>query len=98
MPLSAHAYVAQESPNLTLFDFNQFVVELFRCQTELTHSTQWLHQQTVVTLENIAKSFSFQENQHFINDIPISKVKYPQCFDDWLEQVDKVVSLTNKDP
>ena len=28
-------------------------------------------------LENIAKSSSFQENQHFINDIPIFKAKDP---------------------
>ena len=31
---------------------------------ELTHSTKWLHQQTKEALENIAKSSSFQENQH----------------------------------
>ena len=39
-------------------------------------------------LENIARSSSFQENQYFINDIPIFKAKDPQCFDDWLEQTD----------
>ena len=38
-----------------------------------------------------------QENQHFINDIPIFKAKDPQSFDDWLEQIDKVAFLTNKD-
>ena len=47
---------------------------------------------------NIAKSSSFQENQHFINDIPIIKAKDPQSFDDWLEYIDKVASPTNKDP
>ena len=71
---------------------------MFKCHTKLTHSTQQLHQQTTDALENIAKSSSFQENQHFINDIPIFKAKDPQSFDDWLEQIDKVASLTNKDP
>ena len=49
-------------------------------------------------LNNIAKSSSFQENQHFMNDIPIFKAKDPQSFDEWLEQIDEVASLTNKDP
>ena len=49
-------------------------------------------------LENIAESSSFQENQHFINDIPIFKPKDPQSFDDWLEQIDKIALLTSKDP
>ena len=49
-------------------------------------------------MNNIAKSSSFQESQHFINDIPIFKAKDPQSFDDWLEQIDKVASQTNKDP
>ena len=40
----------------------------------------------------------FQENQHFINDIPSFKAKDPQSFNAWLEQIDKVVALTNKDP
>ena len=40
----------------------------------------------------------FQENQHFINYIPIFKAKDPQSFDVWLEQIDKVAALTNKDP
>ena len=35
-PTSPHAYVNQQPPNPTPFDFNQSVVELFRCQTELT--------------------------------------------------------------
>ena len=49
-------------------------------------------------LENIAKASPFQENQHFINDILIFKAKDPKSFDDWLEQINKVASLTNKDP
>ena len=97
-PVSPHAYVGQQPSNLTPLDFNQSVVELFRCQTKLTHSIQCLHQQTTNTLENIAKSSSFQENQHFINEIPIFRAKDPQSFDGWLEQIDKVASLTNKDP
>ena len=40
---------------------------------------------------------SFQENKHFTNNIPIFKAKDPQSFDDWLEQIDKVASLTNND-
>ena len=71
---------------------------MFRRQTELTHSTQWLHQQTTDVLNNIAKSSSFQENQHFINNIVLFKAKDPQSFDEWLEQIDKFVSLTNTDP
>ena len=38
-PVSLHAYVSQQPPYLTPFDFNQSVVKLFRHQTELTHST-----------------------------------------------------------
>ena len=49
-------------------------------------------------LENIARSSIFHENQHFINDIPIFKVKDQHSLSDWLEQIDKVPSLTNKDP
>ena len=49
------------------------------------------------SLQNIAKSSSFQENQHFINDTPIFKAKDPQSVDDWLDQISKVASLTNKD-
>ena len=89
-PISPHADVNQQPPNQTSFDFNQCVVELFRRQTELTHSTQWLHQQTTDALNNIAKSSLFQENQHFISDKLIFKVKDPQSFDEWLEQIDKV--------
>ena len=48
--------------------------------------------------ESLARSSTFQENQHFINDIPIFKAKDPQYFDDWLKQIDKVAVLTNKDP
>ena len=40
-------------------------------QTKLTHSTQ----QTTDVLNNIASSSSHQENLHFINDIPLFKVK-----------------------
>ena len=47
-------------------------------ETELTHSTQQLHQQTKHTLNNIAKLSSFQENQHFISDKHIFKAKDPQ--------------------
>ena len=50
------------------------------------------------TLENIARSSTFQENQFFINKIPIFKAKDPQSFNDRLEHIDKVASLTNKDP
>ena len=49
------------------------------------------------TLQNIARSSTFQENQHFVNDIPIFKTQDPQSFDDWLEQVNKVAAITNKD-
>ena len=45
-------------------------------------------------LNNIAKSSSFQKNQHFFSDRPIFKAKDPQSFDGWLEQIDKVASLT----
>ena len=91
-------YVNEKISYPTPFDFNQPIVELFRHQTKLTHSTQWLYQKTTAALENIAKSLSFQENQQFINDTPIFKAKDPQFFDDWLEQIDKVASLTNEDP
>ena len=53
-PTSPHACVNQQPPNQTSFDFSQSVVELFRRQTELTHSTQQLHQQTIDALNNIA--------------------------------------------
>ena len=88
----------QQYSNQTPFDFNQSVVELFRHQTELTYSTQCLHQLTTDALNNITKSSSLQENVHFINDIPIFKSKDPKSFDGWLEQIDKVTSLMNKDP
>ena len=76
-------------------DFNQSVVELLKCPTELTHSTQCLHQQTTDALHSITKSSSLQENLHFIHDIPMFKAKYPQSFDEWLDHIDKVASLTN---
>ena len=47
--------------------------------------------------DSIARSSSHQENVHFINDIAIFKAKDPQSFDVWLEQIDKVASLTNKE-
>ena len=49
-------------------------------------------------LQNIIRSSTFQENQHFINNIPIFKAKDPQSFDDWLEQINKVAALINKNP
>ena len=64
----------------------------------MTHSTQLLHQQTTDALNNKAKSSSLWENLHFINDIPIFKAKDSKPVDEWLEQIDKVVSLMNKDP
>ena len=70
-PTSPHAYINQQPSSHTTFDFNQLVVELFRCQTKLPHSPQWLHQQMADALENIAKFSLFQEKQHFINDIPM---------------------------
>ena len=49
-------------------------------------------------LQNIIRSSNSQENQHFINDIPIFKAKDPQSFDDWLEKIEKkVAELHNKD-
>ena len=42
-PVSPHAYVGQQPPNLTPFDFIQSIVGLFGHQTELTCSTQSLH-------------------------------------------------------
>ena len=98
IPTSPHAYVNQQHPNQTPFNFNQSIIKLFICQTNLTHSTQWLNQQATNALNNTAKSSSFHENQHFINDIPIFKAKDPQLFDEWLEQIDKYASLTIKDP
>ena len=49
-------------------------------------------------MQNIARSSMFQENQQFINNIGIFKAKDSQSSDDWLEQVDKVAALINKDP
>ena len=39
-PVSPHVYIGQQPPNLSLFDFNQSLVKLIQCQTELTHRTQ----------------------------------------------------------
>ena len=33
VPTSPHAYVNQQPPNPTPFNFNESIVELFRCQT-----------------------------------------------------------------
>ena len=96
-PVSLQAYVGQQPLHLTPIDFNQSVVELFLCQTELAHSTQHLHQQMMDALDNIARSSTFKENQHFINDIPNFKAEDPQSFDHRLEQIDEVAALTNKD-
>ena len=85
----------QLCPYQNSLDLNQSVVELFRHQTELTHSTQCLHQQTTDALSSIATSSSHQENLHFINDMSIFKAKDPQSFGDWLEQIDKS-SIINK--
>ena len=49
-------------------------------------------------LQNIIKSSTFQENQHFINDMPFFKAKDPQSFDYWLEKIDKIFALINEDP
>ena len=46
-------------------------------------------------LNNMAKSSSFQEKQHFFSDIPIFKDNNFQCFDKWLKHMDIVTSLTN---
>ena len=73
-------YKNQQHLNQTLFNFNQSVFKCFRCQTELTHSTQCLHQQTTDALNNIAISYPLQENLHFINNIPIFKAKDLQSF------------------
>ena len=101
-PYKAHTpqqtYTNQQHPSQTPFDFNQSVVELFRHQIELIHNTLQVHQQTTDALHNIAKSSSLQENLHFLNDIHIFKAKHTQSFNEWLEQLDKVTSLTNKDP
>ena len=71
------SYTKQQHANQTLSNFSESVIELFRHQTELTQSTQCLHQQTTDALNNIAKSSSLQENLHFINHIPIFKAKDP---------------------
>ena len=34
-PVSSHAYVGQQPPNLTPFDFNQSVVKLFQHQSQI---------------------------------------------------------------
>ena len=94
-PLQTHTN--QPYPNQRSLDLN-LSVELFRHQTELTYSTQCLHQQTTDALISIARSSSHQEKLNFINYFPIFKAKDPQSLDDWLEQSDKVALLTNKNP
>ena len=94
--LHPQTHTNQHYRNQTPLDLNQSVVKLFRCQTELTHSTQCLHQQITETLNNITRSSLHQENLYFINDIPIFKAKGSQSFDEWLEQIDKVAALTNR--
>ena len=49
-------------------------------------------------LQKIARSSTFQENQHIINNIPIFNAKDSQASDDMLEHIDKVAALTNRDP
>ena len=39
-PTSPHAYVNQEPPTKTSFDFNQSAIELVRRQKEQTHRSQ----------------------------------------------------------
>ena len=74
------------------------MVVLLRCQTELSHSTQCLHQQTTDTLHNITKSSALQEHLQFIHDTPIFKAKDPQSVNKWLDQINKVKTLTNNGP
>ena len=70
-------YTNQQHPSQTTTNFNESVIELFRHQTELSQSTQCLHQQTTDALTNITKSSSLKKNVHFINDIPCLKPKTP---------------------
>ena len=79
-------------PYQTPSDFNQSVVELFRHQIELAHSTQCLHQQTIDALHNTTKSSSLLENLHFVNGIPMFKAKDPQLFDKWLDQIGHITN------
>ena len=91
-------YANQHDPSQTTSNYNKSIVELFWHQMELTCNTQLLHQQTTDAPNNIAKSSSLQK---FCISLKIStyfKTKDPQSFDEWLEQIDKVASLMNKDP
>ena len=54
--ISPQTHRNQQYPNQTSLDLNQSVGKLFRCQTELTHSTQYVHQQTSDALKSIARS------------------------------------------
>ena len=75
IPMPLHAYVSQQQPNLTLFHFNHSVIKFIQWQMELTHSTQHFHQQTMDASQNIARSSTFQENQHFIITHQFSKLR-----------------------
>ena len=84
----SHAYASQLKPNLPPFDLNLSVVKLLQHHMELTHGTQHLQQQMTNALQNIARSSAFQENQHFINDIPFFKAKDPQSLMiDWSKSI-----------
>ena len=91
IPLQTHTN--QTCPNQTSLDLNESVIKHLRC-----HSMQCLHQQVTDAINRITRSSSHQENLHFINDIPIFKAKDPKPLNDWLEQIDKTILLTNKDP
>ena len=93
--LQTHPYTDFSDPQIHQIstNLNQSVVKLLRHQTDLAHNTQCL--QTTDALHNIAKSSALQENVHFTNDIPIFKAK---DFDEWLDQIDKVATLTNSTP
>ena len=96
--ISPQNHTYQQHSNHKSLDLNHSVIKLFRQQTELKHSTQCLHQQITDAWNNISQSSSNQENLHVINDIPIFKPKDLQSINEWLEQIGKVTSLTNKDP
>ena len=91
--IHTHKLIALNSKFIRPPDFNQSVVDLMRCQTELAHSTQCLHQATTDALQNIVKSSALQENLHFIHDIPMFKAKDHNCLmNGW------IAALTNNDP
>ena len=53
-----HTCTKQQHLNETSINFNESIIELLMHQTELTYSTQHLHQQTTEALNNIIKSSS----------------------------------------